>query len=177
MDTIIDADAAKKVVTDDRFTLLKPFSLTVPKEYDHSSQLTSFAKANRQGFVYYNSDITDSNFVRASQRLVPGKTYSVKIFQINKTVSSKDCLGFLRKHKAILVGAQGISLVWEQVKDKFLVSRWIVSFDKKDALWKDPNGDHRVPFVYRCSDGDWEFGLGGFKYNWRDDHCLLYVCD
>ena len=84
---------------------------------------------------------------------------------------------FLKKQGAILVGGQGITLLQANKPDEFPGSEWTVSFDEKDALWEDSDGDHRVPGVYRGSGGGWGFGLGDFEGGWDGDDCLLCFCD
>jgi len=163
--------------TDLRFELTDTFEVTVPEGYNHASRLTAFGKEHRKAFYYYNDAITDTNYANATTKLVPGRKFQVKVYQIKGTVSSDDCLGFLKSQKAILVGAQGASLAYEQGKDKLPVGRWSVSFDEKEALWKDAVGYRRVPYVYRDSDGDFEFNLGSFEFDWDDGYCLLCFCD
>jgi len=153
------------------------FRFTVPENYVHATQLASFAKENRKKFYFYNDNITDVNFKRATNKLIPGKTYEAKVFGITKRVTSEDCLAFLKTQKAILVGAQGISVAWQQVKEQFPKGKYTVSFDEKDALWRDDDGSRRVPYVYQISDGDWAFDLGRFENAWIDDYCLLCIRD
>ncbi len=160
------------------FTLLTDFSLVVPENYKHDTQLTSFAERHRSEFYYFNDAITDNNFRKATVRLGPGNKFKAKIFAINPgvRVKSEQCLDFLWSQKAILVGAQGLSLLWE-AKKKLLKAIWIVSFDEKDALWVDGDGNHRVPRIFASSDGGFGFGLGGFGRGLVDAHCLLCLCD
>ena len=160
-----------------RFSLLSSLQFTVPEGYNHSTQLASFSKENRKKFYSYNDNITDENFAKTTNKLVPGKTYEAKIFGITKWVTSEDCLAFLKTQNAILVGAQGISVVWQQAKEQFPKGKWTVSFDEKDAFWQDAHGSHRVPRVGRDVDGDWSFSLGGFEDDWRGSDCLLCLFD
>ncbi len=159
---------------DDRFELVNTFEIVVPEGYDHSTHLHSFGKKHRKSFYYYNDAITDKNYAKAT-KLVPRRKLKVKVFQIKETVTSEDCMAKLRSEKAILVGAHGASLVWEQKKEELPVNRWSASFDEKDALWKYADGDHGVPLVDRDSDGGFEFDLGSFEYDWSDG-CLLCFC-
>ena len=156
---------------DDRFKLVNTFEIVVPEGYDHGKRLDSFDKEHRKAFYYYNDAITDKNYAKATTKLEPGRKLKVKVFQIKETVTSEDCMAKLRSEKAILVGAQGASLVWEQKKEELPVSRWSASFDEKDALWKDRY--RRVPSVLRRSDGDFLFNLGYFENDWDDGYCLL----
>ncbi len=116
---------------DSRFTLSTTFQFTVPDNYNHPTRLASFSRENRTKFYFYNDNITDENFKNATNKLTPGKTYEVKIFGIAKRVISEDCLAFLKTQKAILVGAQGISVVWQQAKEQFPKGKWTISFDEK----------------------------------------------
>ena len=165
------------------FALSTTFQITVPGNYNHPTQLASFARKNRRKFYIfrkfyiYNDNITDANFAKATNQLTPGKTYGVKIFQITKQVTSEDCLAFLKTQKAILVGAQGISVVWQQAKENFPKGEYTVSFDEKNACWQDADGDYRVPYLYRDLDGDWIFRLGVFEFGWCGGEYVLCVRD
>ena len=158
---------------------IKEFEFTVPADYKHDSQLDTFAKKTKKLKTthYFNDALTSANFAKATNKLEPGKTYKVKIFLILATVTSEDCMTFLGKHNAILVGGQGITLLQDQKADKFPVGKYTVSFDQKDALWTDSDGYRRLPDVNRDSGGDWKFRLGFFEGDWSDDRCLLCFCD
>jgi hypothetical protein len=175
--------AAKQVITEiagavSKFQLLKTVEIVVPENYDHDTRLDSFHREHGGEFYYYNDAVTDANYSgKATTRLVPGRKLRVKIFQIKTQVSSDECMAFLLSQKAILTGAHGASLVWEQKKEDLLINRWSISFDEKDALWQDSDGDHGVPGVDRDSGGDFEFFLGYFENPWDERFCLLCFCD
>ena len=170
----------KLAIADKRFgPAVKEFEFTVPGDYKHDTQLDTFAKKTKKlpTTYYFNDALTSANFAKATNKLVPGKTYKVKIFPILATVTSEDCINFLAKQNAILVGGQGVTLLQENKVDGFPVGKWTVSFDQKDSLWEDTDGYRRVPCVNRYSGGDWEFSLGDFERDWYDDYCLLCFCD
>ena len=170
----------KLAMVDQRFgPAVKEFAFTVPSDYKHDTQLDTFAKKTKKlkTTYYFNDDLTSKNFAKATNTLVPGKTYKVKIFPILATVTSDDCMNFLAKQNAILVGGQGVTVLQDQKPDEFPVGKYTVSFDQKDALWIDSGGRHRVPYVYRHSDGGWRFNLGDFEGDWDDGVCLLCFCD
>jgi len=162
---------------DNRFELIKTINLVVPGNYVHATRLASFKKENYENFFGYNSDITDKNYARVTNKLVPGQKGKVKIFQIKEPVSALDCLKKLKKERAILVGAQGASLVWELKKKELPLGKWGVSFDKKEVLWRNGLGDHRVPKIFGVSDGAWYFDLSDFEGDWGGDSYLLCFCD
>ena len=168
---------SKLSIADQRFQLLNTFELVVPKNYEHKNRLDSFRKAHKKEFYFYNDAITDKNFSKATTKLTPGRKFKVKIFQITERVTSENCMDFLKTQNAVLVGAQGASLVYELKKEQLPMGKWSVSFDEKDALWEDSDGDHRVPSVSRYSGGGWEFNLGIFGIDWGADDCLVCFCD
>ena len=153
--------------------------ITVPDDYVHNTRLASFSKQNRKKFYYYNDDITDAHFAKATVQLMPGRKLHVKVFKqiVSGTTTSEERMAFLKTQNAVLVGAQGASLVFEQKREDLPKGFWYSSFDKKEALWEDADGDRRVPSVYRDSDGGWSFDLGCFEGVWRDGSCLLCFCD
>jgi hypothetical protein len=176
----IIALVANLSASDNRFRLLNKFMLRVPKGYKHATQLTTFAEhANGKidRFFFCSSIVTDANYDRATQQLVPGKSYGVKIFLIKQRVTSEDCLAFLDSQRAILVGAQGLSLARQLRKKEFPAGEWTVSFDKKEALWQDASGDRRVPFVSQLPEGNWEFDHGSFEEGWDAGDCFICFCD
>ena len=163
---------------DPRFTPITTFEVIVPDGYDHATRLDTFKAAHESEFRYgYNQNITDRNYAGATTKLTPGRRFQVEAFQITERVTSDDCLTFLKGQKAVLVGAHGATLAYEQAKEKLPKGRWSVSFDEKEALWKDADGYHRVPGVYRHSDGGFKFFLGSFEYVWFDVCCLLCFRD
>lgn len=169
-----------QVVIDERFgPAAKDFEFTVPADYVHDTHLDTFAEKTKKLSTthYFNDNLTSKNFAKATNKLEPGKTYRVRIFPVLQRVTSEDCLTFLKKQGAIFVGTQGLTLVQEIKPDEFPIGKWTVSFDEKDALWKDAHGYRRVPGVVRISDGDWKFDLCSFGLVWCDGDCLLCVCD
>ncbi len=162
----------------DKFELLTTFEVTVPEGYNHASHLDTFKVAHESEFYYYNPNITDANYGRATMKLVPGRKFQVKVFGIwrGKQVTSDECLDKLRYENGVLVGAQGASLAYEQGKANLPKGKWHASFDEKEALWYD-EGYHGVPCVDAYSDGAFEFDLGSFEDGWDDCYCLLCFCD
>lgn len=158
---------------------LVDFEFTVPEDYHHDTQIDTFTKKTKtlDRANCFNENFTSAKFARATNKLVPGKTYRVRIFPIITRVSSQECFDFLAKHSTILVGGQGITLLQQERPEDFPKGKYTVSFDRPEALWVDSHGRHRVPIVYRYSDGDWDFSLGDLGDGWLDDFCLLCVSD
>jgi hypothetical protein len=164
----------------DKFALLVDLgTITVPDDYVHGSRLTTFGKEHRKEFYYYNDAITDGNFPNPTRVLKPGDKLRVRAYKqiVPGETTSEERMAFLATQKAVLVGAQGASLVYEQKRKQLPKGKWYVSFDEKDRLWQDAGGGHGVPGVGAHSDGGFYFDLGRFEYPWSDGSVLLCFCD
>ena len=169
-----------EIVPAEKFSLLADLGIiTVPDDYDHTTRLTLFGEKNREKFYYYNDGITDEHFPNPTRILKPGDKLHVRAFKqiVSGATTSEERLAFLATQKAVHTGAQGASLVWEQKRDQLPKGYWYSSFDEKDRLWEDADGDHRVPLVGARSGGDFDFRLGDFEYVWYDDRAFLRFCD
>lgn len=169
------------VASSDKFGLLADLGImTVPAGYDHATQLVKFGeKKSRKRFCSFNDEIMDENFPNPSRILKPGDKLRVRAFQqiVGGTTTSEERMAFLATQKAIHTGAQGASLVFEQMRDKLPKGKWYASFDEKERLWKDASGGHRVPGVDAYSDGVFGFSLGRFEEVWDQDYAFLCFCD
>ncbi|MDP3901936.1 MAG: hypothetical protein Q8Q37_03160 [bacterium] len=161
--------------TDSRFRLrlFTTLNLAVSRDYVHRTRLADFREVHGSEFFCFNSDLTDEHFPNPSVQLTPGQELNLEIFQITTVVTSEDCLAFLKSRNALLLGAQGASIVYELAKDRLVKNRSCVSFDEKNRLWRDVDGRPRVPRVSVYSDGAFDFSLGRFEMDWRDGCCLL----
>jgi len=149
-----------------KFEFAYAFNLTVPKQYEHHIQITSFNQKN--GLVgCKNLGGDDDTYENVTEKLEPGKTYLVKFFKNNKRASLTECLDFLKKQKAILVGAQGLTLTWELLS-KFFPYGETASFDKKEALYS----SHYVPIIWREKNGEWGFATNDFE----SKHSSHFIC-
>ena len=150
--------------------------VTIPMDYNSDTCVDDYASKvkNLKTTYCYNDALTSKNFPNPSNKLVPGKTYTLKLIPILETVQSEDCLMELDRHNALLVGAQGLPVVDTALLPK---GKWYVSFDQKENLWKDSDGYRRVPGVYACDDGAFEFYLGRFERDWHAVNVLLCFCD
>jgi hypothetical protein len=89
------------------------FQITVPSTYKYSTRLSSFKTQYGSNFSEYNSEITDVN-CKGVNKLLPGVTYTVKIFSVNSPYwDVEDYIGFVTKKGYFCAGAQGLSLVWQ----------------------------------------------------------------
>jgi len=146
----------------------KTFPLVVPKKYVHDTQLDSFRRKHSREFFLYNDAITDENFCRVTDPLRPGQKLEVKLFGVceRTRVFPSEARALLRKENALLVGAQGVSLVYELAKEEIPYGRWAISFDKKLALWKDPEGNCRFPGIGHVDIGyGFDLGYDGWPFN------------
>ncbi len=163
-----------KKVVESKFSLLVNLGIIIVP--DDCVAGTELASLNKKDFYYCNENLTDKNFSNPSRILKPGDKFSVKAFKQNfsGTTTSQERLGFLATFpNAVLLGAQGGSLVYKQKRSELPKGYWYASFDKNGKLWKDSDGNHRVPNVYAYTDGDFVFNLGYFEGDWHESCVLL----
>jgi hypothetical protein len=177
---------SKKTRSTSRVELAEKFSLladlgtiVVPEEYAHSIQLESFAASHRKQFSYFNEAITDENFPNPSRIMMPGQKYRVRAWKqiVPGTTTSEERMTFLAGEKSVHVGAQGASLVFEEMRNQLPKGYWYASFDEKERLWKGADGYLRVPSVNANSGGGFRWHLGYFEGVWFDDDAFLSFCD
>ena len=148
------------------FGLIDKFELSVPKNYNPKTQLRSFAekykgKIKEDGSLYFhllNDDISDEHFSKVTHPLEPGKTYVAYLFKnlIKKTIPFDRYLEFVKSQKCFNGGAQALSLVWEQHAQRLPIAKIIVtSFDERDALWIDGDGDMVAPYMRENAPKQW----------------------
>lgn len=153
--------------------------IRVPDDYNHATRLKTFYRQNRKKLCYYNDDITDKNFPNPTRVLKPGEKFRVRAFKqvVGGTTTSEERMAFLATQKAIHVGAQGASLVFDQKRDQLPKGKLYASFDEKDRLWEDADGNHVVPCVPCPSVDGFGFLLGLFELVWHDGIAFLCFCD
>ncbi|OGZ05884.1 MAG: hypothetical protein A2845_03720 [Candidatus Lloydbacteria bacterium RIFCSPHIGHO2_01_FULL_49_22] len=161
------------------FTLMKTIDIVVPDDYVHATQLATFKRENLNGFYAYDPSIIDANFTNVTTSLVPGRKFRVQVFRppTSGVTTSEEWLAFLKSQKAVLVGAQGLSLVYAAKREELPKHYVCVSLDEKGAFWKDASGHHRVPYLYGDLSGNFGLYLGIFDHGWTDKCCLLCFCD
>lgn len=164
----------------EKFSLLVDLgTIIVPDDYVHETQLASFREENHKRFIYYNDNITDKNFPNPSRILKPGDRLRVRIFKqsVSGITTTKERMEFMEKLGAVYTGVQGVSLVFDQKRDLLPRDFWCVSYDHAGHLWKDADGNRRVPGVRAGTDGVFEFCLGDFAGAWSSDYCVAVFCD
>lgn len=164
----------------EKFFLLADLgTITVPEDYDHEICLARFAKEHRKEFYYFNDATTDENFPNPSRILKAGDVLHVRAFKqiVSGTTTSEERMAFLKGQNTVFVGAQGLSLVFEQKREELPKGKWYGSFDEPDCLWKAPDGRRWVPGMSARSDGGFRWSLGNFEYVWSDDEAFLCFCD
>lgn len=147
----------------------KRFTITVPMDYNHDAQIDTFIKQRK--ITSYHSDLTSKNFANATNKLEPGQTYDVEIIPILSVATRKEYMMFHHNRKHLLVGPQGLTLVYQLKKDELPKDKRIFSLDEDDALFKDDDGDTRFPCIEPGSNDDY-FDLD-FQSALDFDDCLL----
>ncbi len=176
----IPAALTRGFVVQEKFSLLLDLGIvTVPDDYVHETALAKFLEQNRKEFYDANKNITDCNFSNPTRVLKPGDKFRVRVFRqiADGETTSAERLNFLRQQKAVFVGAQGTTLVFNQKRDQLPKGKWYTSFDEPDRLWQDADGCHGVPYVRACSVGGFVWRLGDFEDDWSGGSCFLCFCE
>lgn len=160
---------------------------TAPENYDHDTQIDTFGEKVRilDSTRLYSEELTSRNFGKTTNKLEPGKTYRIKMFQALTSsppgylyYGGNECLAFLESNNAILVGAQGLTALQAGQPELFPKGKCIVSFDRYDALWCCKKvGLVTVPCVRQDSDDSWNFFLSLFDIPFSPSLVLLCFCD
>ena len=161
-----------------KFELLKELgTIKVPAGYEHRNHLSVFRKKYRRRFWYYDKDIIDRNFMFPSRVLRPGDELRVIAFQqiVPVTTSSQERVAFLATEKSVFPGAQGISLVFEQMKDHLPKGMWYSSFDEGPWVRGD-TARYGVPCLAALAAGSFDFDLGAYNREWEEGHAFLCYC-
>jgi len=156
--------------------LVKEIKFKIPKDYDKDKYLEEFGKKtiSNSSTCFCNKELFNSdNFNRVSHDLVPGKTYTVKLIPIIQTVSAKECLEEYKRQNAVLVGAQGITILQENMPDEFLEGKYLVSFD----VVKNLRNKLSVPGIYRRPNGGWNFYLINLDRKWSSFDVIVCFCE
>ncbi len=149
--------------------------LIVPPDHNHDTWLDTFAEKTKHlpNTHFYDGCLNNISLWGVSNKLVPWERYKVKLFPILKNnVPSEDCVTFLKKQNAMIVGAQGLFLLQNLRKGFFPMNKYVLSF------YEICEKRRRVPYVRHWSSNDlWSFYLGCFENRWNDSCCLVCFCD
>ena len=128
--------------------------------------MTLEQQLKKEKFYYVNSNLTSKNFPKPKK--VATKNW--KLIRMEKSFSSQEALDEIKKQGCRPANVYEL-LEWQkQHGDELKDYEWCFAFGQ---LWASAGGYHRVPYVYRHSDGDWYFNLGCFEFDWDGDYCLL----
>lgn len=178
---------SKNSTTNKFGSAIREFEITVPVDYNHTTQVDiSRKKALEEDTTrYYHDELTSEYCSKASNKLVPGRTYKVKIFPVcSNKVFYNDIMDFLEKQKAILVNGQGLTLVYDLAKDQLPKDKIIASLDEEEYLLKDCPTP-RVPCILTKSNGNifkfyilkLDHSAGVVNDYFGEDTCLLCFSD
>ena len=168
------ANHAVRVAPVEKFALLIDLGvITVSKKMS----LDAFFEYQDEMLYDYHKSIGDENFPNPTCILRPGDKLRVRVFQqiVPGKTTARERMTFLEEQRGNLyVGAQGIAHVLEQLGNRLPAGKGYAAFDREDHLWKDPEDNRRVPYVYACSDGRCYFGLGVLESDGYDDDAFFF---
>ncbi len=178
-DPIKVADVFQKIIDEQkpRFVLLKDLGvIVVPKDYEHKTRLKLFKEKNKEKFFFYSDFIADDDrFDDPAQILKPGDKLHVSVLKqiISGRTTSDERLMFLKSKNAILLGVQGVSLVFEQKRDELPKGHWYTSLDEENR-WNRFDVDLNMPSLWvPRTNNDFEFRPICSRHDWDSNDYLL----
>lgn len=138
-------------IGDNKIKLVDEFEVTIPN-YKFDDVLSKRCGQKWFRGNYIHDLLKDGTFKDVSYELVPEEKYVVKIFRIGKwspeysnpfregsvsesgAIKIEDCLSFLKKQKAYMVGLQGLMLLGDCVDQKIMKDKPIISLDLPGKL-------------------------------------------
>ena len=148
------------------------FEFTVPENYDNDHQIDNFVANEKKSGCPIAEELNDENFKKVSHKLIPGKTYIGKFYPIFDIVSGKDCISFLKKRNAFLLGAQGLTFLSSLVDSSNLPQeKWIYSFDLEESLFFDGENYFAPAFFFNKMN----YILNNIEFNLDKGDCLFCV--
>lgn len=162
------------------------FKLKIPLDYDHDTRLNSFRrKIERKWFpkpdpLEIDRNITSENFNRVTNKLIPGKNYIIKLIPVlvldyENGLTNEECLEYLHSTKSLLVGAHGLSLLYEYFYKFCPQKRKIISFEERKFLWVGRGGRPLLTYLQITGDYDRSYGEDGFKTKMYDPFSSLSI--
>ncbi len=166
-------DPFKLLVTHERL-------LEVPSGYNHKTCIRSFRDKHEKNLEHFSVAVSDINYARATTQLVPGQKFSVQIYGIEcgKWVSSPACIEKIQKVNGVLLGAQGLSLVFDQLVfgqagNVLMPDCTHLSFDEMEELPRIQQ-KYRIPYLSRDPDG-YRLYHQDFDQNIYSDKVVFFV--
>lgn len=132
-----------------------------------TKQIYNFKQLTKE-FFYVNSNINEKNFPWPKEVSTEG----YKVIPMNKSYSSQEALDSIKAEGCRPATIHELIVVANEHPELFPDGKWssLVAFGTE---FIDSDGDHRVPLVYRLSDGDRKFYLVHFEDVWGSGRCLL----
>jgi hypothetical protein len=109
--------------TNEKFALFMDFGVvTVPANYDHTTQCTSFKRKFNDRSLEFHHHLTDANFQDLSDILKPGDKLWVQAFKqiVPSYTTYEERVAFLNRQDSALVGVHGALLILEHLEQKNL---------------------------------------------------------
>ncbi len=150
--------------------------ITVPSNYRHHTRLSDFFRRNRSRFKYVKDMFQE---VTPSVVLLPGERFLVTAYGgVLGSVQPRECLAFLMLTGGVGVGAEGASLVLEQLGSELAYGGSYLTFDELDRLPIFALEERRVSSIGKAQIATernlgWIFGFSPYHQGVREGEFLL----
>jgi hypothetical protein len=144
--------------------------------YAHTSRMATFRVRYQGGFELIDGNINDHNFDRVTTKLHGGQKLRVRAFMAQKKVAFRECLSFIEEQRGLLVGAQGLTVAYQELQKYLPQGNVFASFDKPEALWF-KSGCHHLPCLRTVYPGQHMLALRIAEAGLLQGHAMLLFND
>lgn len=128
----------------------------VPHNFSYEHQFDVHRPGGIQ-IIGFGREINDERFC-SSEKLVPGRTYTMKIYMATRWTTTKTCVNFCNaQKKAILAGPHGLLVAVFNAEKKLPICKLLTSFDKNDG--KKRGEDKEILSAGMCNSGGWALNI------------------
>lgn len=111
--------------------LISGFFFRVPKDFDQDLSVRHLVPDGYEPTV----------------RLKRGRVIRVEWHQADGH-TQQECLSFIKDKDGLLVGPQGLFLLWHKKKNKFPKNLWVLSLDREELLLRKHGGNPCLPGIF-----------------------------
>jgi hypothetical protein len=161
----------------------KPFEVfrkRIPTWYKHGKQLNKFKKLryhHPEGIITSDNRMSDKNCSRTTGRLKSGILYEFQFYRIKKgkKISFRDCFLLLSNMQSLLIGPQGLTLLYQIAHKYFPKDLFALVMDVESSLFKSEEGLPQVFIATVDQLGNWTFKFHPYLRD-PDGYFYIVVC-
>lgn len=158
-DALNNLPCGPNAMYNDTFWMAWQCNISVPPYYKHNSQLDSFYASVQMypdNFGQVNNNFyNDNSFDNTTDRLLPGESYRIVLYELLQDVGVEECVDFIKKEGGLLTSIQGLTFAMMNkttciAARNINVENRILKFfspDYRSTMFVDINGNVGLPVI------------------------------